>query len=185
MATTTNFGWTTPDNTGYVKDGALAIRTLGSAIDSTLYDLDRVGQVVQTVTSTSTGSTSSTYADATNMSATITPTKSTSKVLITMNFNCSIDGRIDDGVAWAKFRINNGATQLYQLSNFGHYATFSTGAFSSYIANGNNTLIFLDSPATTSAVTYKLQFGRSGSLGTISINGTNQEGTVTLQEVIV
>lgn len=35
MATTTNFGWTTPDNTGYVKDGALAIRTLGSAIDAT------------------------------------------------------------------------------------------------------------------------------------------------------
>jgi hypothetical protein len=88
-------------------------------------------------------------------------------------------------VAWAKFRINKGATQLYQLSNFGNYATFSTGAFSSYIVNGNNTLIYLDSPATTSATTYKLQFGRSGSLGTISINGTNQEGTVTLQEVIV
>ena len=39
MATTTNFGWTTPDNTGYVKDGALAIRTLGSAIDSSMVDL--------------------------------------------------------------------------------------------------------------------------------------------------
>ncbi len=33
MATTTNYGWTTPDNTDLVKDGALAIRTLGSAID--------------------------------------------------------------------------------------------------------------------------------------------------------
>ena len=39
MATTTNFGWSTPDNTGYVKDGALAIRTLGSAIDTSLVDL--------------------------------------------------------------------------------------------------------------------------------------------------
>lgn len=39
MATTTNFGWTTPDNTGYVKDGALAIRTLGSAIDTSMADL--------------------------------------------------------------------------------------------------------------------------------------------------
>jgi hypothetical protein len=36
MATTTNYGWTTPDNTDLVKDGASAIRTLGSAIDSTL-----------------------------------------------------------------------------------------------------------------------------------------------------
>jgi len=35
MATTTNYGWSTPDNTAYVKDGASAIRTLGSAIDTT------------------------------------------------------------------------------------------------------------------------------------------------------
>jgi len=36
MATTTNNGWTTPDNTALVKDGASAIRTLGQAIDTTL-----------------------------------------------------------------------------------------------------------------------------------------------------
>jgi len=36
MATTTNYGWSTPDDSAYVKDGASAIRTLGSAIDSTL-----------------------------------------------------------------------------------------------------------------------------------------------------
>jgi hypothetical protein len=37
MATTTNYSWSTPDNTAYVKDGASAIRTLGSAVDTTLY----------------------------------------------------------------------------------------------------------------------------------------------------
>jgi hypothetical protein len=36
MATTTNYGWTTPDNTDLVKDGASAIRSLGSAIDTSL-----------------------------------------------------------------------------------------------------------------------------------------------------
>ena len=146
----------------------------------------RIGQVIQTVTDTITGSTSNTYADATNMTATITPTKNTSKVLVTINFNCGIDGRIDAGVAWAKFAIFNGATKLYELSNFGNYATFSSGAFSSYIVNGNNTLIYLDSPATTSAVTYNLKFARAGSLGSISINNnSNAFGTVTLQEVLV
>jgi len=35
MATTTNFGWETPDDTDLVKDGAAAIRTLGSSIDTT------------------------------------------------------------------------------------------------------------------------------------------------------
>jgi hypothetical protein len=36
MATTTNYGWETPDDTDLVKDGAAAIRTLGSAIDTTM-----------------------------------------------------------------------------------------------------------------------------------------------------
>lgn len=35
MATTTNYSWTTPDDTALVKDGAAAIRTLGSSIDTT------------------------------------------------------------------------------------------------------------------------------------------------------
>lgn len=48
MATTTNFGWETPDDTDLVKDGALAIRTLGSAIDTSLVDLKggTTGQVL-------------------------------------------------------------------------------------------------------------------------------------------
>jgi hypothetical protein len=39
MPTTTNFGWTTPADTDLVKDGASAIRTLGSAIDTSFLDL--------------------------------------------------------------------------------------------------------------------------------------------------
>lgn len=35
MATTTNYGWTTPDDTALVKDGAAAIRSLGTAVDTT------------------------------------------------------------------------------------------------------------------------------------------------------
>ena len=37
MATTTNYSWTTPDDTALVKDGAAAIRSLGTAIDSTVF----------------------------------------------------------------------------------------------------------------------------------------------------
>ena len=36
MATTSNYGWTTPDDTALVKDGASAIRSLGTAIDTSL-----------------------------------------------------------------------------------------------------------------------------------------------------
>jgi hypothetical protein len=37
MAVTTNYSWSTPDNTSYVKDGASSIRTLGSSVDTTLF----------------------------------------------------------------------------------------------------------------------------------------------------
>lgn len=48
MPTTSNFGWTTPADTDLVKDGAAAIRTLGSSIDTSLVDLKggTTGQVL-------------------------------------------------------------------------------------------------------------------------------------------
>ena len=54
MANTTNFNWETPDDTDLVKDGAAAIRTLGSAIDTSLVDLKggTTGQVLSKATGT-------------------------------------------------------------------------------------------------------------------------------------
>ena len=48
MATTTNYSWTTPDDTDLVKDGASAIRSLGTAIDSTVFT--NAGNAVQKAT---------------------------------------------------------------------------------------------------------------------------------------
>lgn len=54
MATTTNFGWSTPDDTAYVKDGASAMRTLGSNIDTSMADLlgGTTGQILAKATGT-------------------------------------------------------------------------------------------------------------------------------------
>jgi hypothetical protein len=54
MANTTNFGWETPDDTDLVKDGALAMRTLGNAIDTSLVDLKggTTGQVLSKTSNT-------------------------------------------------------------------------------------------------------------------------------------
>lgn len=54
MATTTNWGWSTPDDTAYVKDGAAAIRTLGSSIDASFGDLKggTTGQIVSKASAT-------------------------------------------------------------------------------------------------------------------------------------
>jgi len=54
MATTTNFGWTTPNDTDLVKDGAAAIRTLGSSIDTSMAGLKggTTGQVLSKTSGT-------------------------------------------------------------------------------------------------------------------------------------
>jgi hypothetical protein len=61
MATTTpNFGWDVPTSTDYVKDGAVAIETLGDDIDATLYTINNGsgkvgGHLVNTTTFTTAG----------------------------------------------------------------------------------------------------------------------------------
>lgn len=54
MATTTNFGWETPDDTDLVKDGAAAIRTLGNSIDTSFLDLKggTTGQILAKASNT-------------------------------------------------------------------------------------------------------------------------------------
>lgn len=54
MPTTSNFGWTTPADTDLVKDGALAIRTLGNGIDTSMAELKggTTGQILSKTSNT-------------------------------------------------------------------------------------------------------------------------------------
>lgn len=54
MATTTNFNWPTPNDTDLVKDGASAIRSLGSSIDTSFVDLKggTTGQILSKASNT-------------------------------------------------------------------------------------------------------------------------------------
>ena len=179
MATTTNFGWTTPDNTGYVKDGALAIRTLGNSIDTSLVDLkggttDQVlkkasgtdmdfvwgtvsstPRIAQVVTATTTSSTAATggagYVDVSGLSVTITPTLSTSKVLIITSFNILGSGTTYQS---GQVQLLRGATSIYSELIGSYYPGGASTNFANYMPYAKN---YVDSPATTSATTYKMQ----------------------------
>jgi hypothetical protein len=201
MATTTNFGWTTPNDTDLVKDGAAAIRTLGSSIDTSFVDLKggttgqlltkasatdldfswatpagggKVLQVVNATYSTTTTSTSSTYAD-TGLSATITPTSATSKILIIASQN-GIQKAVQD--TFCKLRLLRGATSIIefevQAANTGTTTTNEIGA------SGTN---YLDSPATTSATTYKTQFANGGATGFVRVQNGVCSSSITLLEI--
>jgi hypothetical protein len=234
MATTTNYSWATPDDTALVKDGAAAIRSLGSAIDSTVFtnasaaiaktivdakgDLiaataadtvarlavgsnnqvlvadsstatglkwatpagGKVLQVINATYSTSKTITSTTYT-ATDLTASITPSSITSKILVLVNTSQSLSRNATGDPARGFCRLMRDSTVVPTG------AEFQTGIFAGLSGSGNQQVFgyvgisYLDSPATTSAVTYSLQgkLQSTADQGQIVFNGTQQGGTAT------
>jgi hypothetical protein len=116
----------------------------------------KVLQVVSNTYSTQTDIQSTTMTD-TGLSATITPTSATSKilVLITQNFN----NYVSAGGRNAAYQIVRGSTAINVIGTGGY--EFSADD-SSTTVNGRNfrgvhSVVYMDSPATTSATTYKTQ----------------------------
>jgi hypothetical protein len=139
----------------------------------------RIGQVVTTTSTTSTVTTSqSTWVDATNITASITPTLSTSKVLVSFTFLPYGIINVNDAAAYS-FRIVRGSTAIYS-SNISILPYGATGGFY-YIPV---TLTYLDSPASTSSTTYKLQIYKA-SATSIGVDGSQGGSSIILQEVLV
>ena len=96
MATTTNYSWTTPDDTALVKDGAAAIRTLGSSIDTTtknlnpsttLGDIEYRSSTSNTNTRLGIGSTNQVLTVSGGVPAWVTPTSGSMTLLSTTSMN--------------------------------------------------------------------------------------------------
>lgn len=223
MATTTNYSWTTPDDTALVKDGAAAIRTLGSSIDTTTKNLNpettlgdiayrsstanvktrlalgtagqvlavnsgatapewktissgAVVKVVSATTSTSASSSSTTYAD-TNLTATITPTSASNKILVIVSQNgCSkTSGNTGNSLG---LRLVRTSTTIAQIAVEAGY-----NGSSSFHMVGSVSIAYLDSPATTSATTYKTTFNNAVNASSVNVQGDGSLSTITLIEV--
>ena len=123
-------------------------------------------QIVQATLDTQTSTTSTSYAD-TGLSVSITPKFSTSKILIRYNINVSIN--TDSNIAF--FQIVRGSTAVgngTQGSSRTKCHTALRGQHSDTNPHGVTSGEFLDSPSTTSATTYKIQYTIDGN--TIFIN---------------
>ena len=127
-------------------------------------------QVVQTVKNdvftTASVVSSGGYVDITGLAVTITPKFSTSKVLVRASI---YNGVASNNVNF--FRLLRGSTFINQPSGTSSSGdSYNAHSFSFYdAANQDHTSIeLLDSPATTSATTYKIQMGVTG--GTACIN---------------
>jgi len=206
MATTTNYSWTTPDDTDLVKDGAAAIRTLGSSADTTVKNLNpgttagdidyytsatakariaigtagqvlqvnagatapewaspagggKVLQVISSVITTQAAISTTTLTDS-NITATITPSSTNSKILIMINANIYVNLQSATTSKYVGAALLRDATNILDYGTEGFRTDEHTSSTSFRLGN-LNPVIHLDSPNTTSAITYKLQ-GKNG-----------------------
>jgi hypothetical protein len=206
MATTTpNFGWTVPTSTDLVKNGATAIETLGDSIDASFVDLKggttgqvlskasntdldyswiaagsgKIKQVVTATYSTATTIASTTLTD-TGLTATITPTASNSKILVLAMIHVeAYRSAPQQGVNVALLR---GATSIYNAARWSFFDGNNQGLTDLY---STSTLSYVDSPATTSATTYKIQGAATytTSSGQVIFQSGSTTSTITLLEI--
>jgi hypothetical protein len=223
MATTTNYSWSTPDDTALVKDGAAAIRSLGTSVDTTTKNLNpsttlgdieyrsstantntrlgigttgqvltvaggvpswstpagagKVLQVVQATTTTTATYTTTSFADS-NLTASITPSLATSKVLVIINQTSSIFGT---GEVSAQVKLLRDATTVLDYS--GEFLKCRAGSVI-VTSSGIFTITYLDSPATTSSTTYKTQGALNATGGSAELNlqpGTRQSQIILME----
>jgi hypothetical protein len=140
----------------------------------------KVLQVVSGTYSTATTSTSTSYAD-TGLSLSITPTASNSQVLVIVSQNMMGKRTADEfGVG---LKLLRGATQIWINDERAFTGRTGGGTLQEYQTILGIT--YLDSPATTSATTYKTQFmtAITSSSGSSVAQGYNTTSTITLIEI--
>jgi len=118
--------------------------------------------------------TSASYVD-TGLTATITPTSSSSKVLVLVNLNMISTTAVSQAIL---FRLANASGTPLQVMIDYNYTTIQTGTLFS-------SLSYLHSPATTSAYTYKVQYASNGT-NTLRLNDYSSSAalsTITLMEI--
>jgi len=135
----------------------------------------KVLQVVSATYGTEVNTTSSSFVD-TGLTLAITPTLNTSKVLILISQHYTAHGTSGDGIL--ANNILRGATSIF-ANTYG--VLFNMG--STNLGGGNWGYTLLDSPATTSATTYKTQFKRISSSGTQTAQFGSATSTITLLEI--
>ena len=134
----------------------------------------RILQVVAASYNTETSSASSTFAD-TGLTATITPSSTSSKILAIVNQSGCYK---DISNTFLGLRLMRGASEISYFESYG-------GATGNNDTTGFGTCstIILDSPATTSATTYKTQFRSEGNSSRVLVQIASARSSIVLMEV--
>ena len=176
MAITINgTGTVTGVSVGGLPDGIVDTDMLAAgAVTAAKRGAGAILQVVQTVkTDSFSTNTGASYVDITGMSITITPSSSSNKILIIPSLNFIGAQSHRHG-----FRIRRNSTSINQADQAGNRRSVCSGQGNppTTVHNNHYCTPFLDSPSTTSAVTYKLQVIGEGSNTNIYVNRTEHDG---------
>jgi hypothetical protein len=149
-------------------------------------------QVLQAVKSDTQSTSSATFGDITGLSVSITPTSASSKILVTASVSRGTD---TNQITNFQFMRDSTAIGIGDTAGSRVRATMSMyfGASDAVSHIGTTTMTYLDSPATTSATTYKVQFRSqgSGNISYINRNASDGDGstvprtisTITVMEI--
>jgi len=139
----------------------------------------KVLQVVYGTTTTETAIASTTMTD-TTLTATITPTLNTSKVLILCSQMAVVQCTSTNGNG-ASFRIMRGASEVFTVgANPSVFIRAGLGAGNSLISGALNVINYLDSPSTTSATTYKTQAKTTSTADSGQVIAQKESGASTI-----
>jgi hypothetical protein len=149
----------------------------------------RIGQVVSTNKTDVFTTTSTAFVDVTGVSVTITPTLATSQVLVMVE--TVVGNSAGGGGSYARLNLLRGSTNIAESTGGGVGNQTLGLRTQSNDAGAPTSIIFLDSPATTSATTYKIQAAIIAGGGTISVGRDSGSAsypshtTITVMEVLV
>ena len=134
-------------------------------------------KMTQTINSGSQFSTGSgTYVDITGMNCSITPTASTSKILVTLNPIVLMNNGSGSTQRWS-LKLLRDSTSLLDQNDYFSYQLGNGEADYNGIAGYFQ---YLDSPSTTSSITYKVQIKQHAGGGTTYVQASS---SIMLQEV--
>jgi hypothetical protein len=134
----------------------------------------KVLQVVNATYNTETSSSTSTFVD-TGLTASITPSSTSNKVLVTVVV--AGVGK-DSSTTYQSIKLLRNSTDLIRLDEGGGY-TGSTASNRIGAVSGT----YLDSPSTTSATTYKCQFKSRQNSALVMVQDESSVSTITLMEI--
>jgi len=165
-----------------ITDGTIVnadINASAAIAGTKLTGVGKVLQVVQTFKADSFSSSSTSFTDVTGLSVSITPSSASNKILVFANMvGCAKSANN----TYMGLRLLRNSTTIHLLET---QAGYTAGSVTSNF--GSDSVTFLDSPATTSATTYKIQFNNTPATGTVIVNdGSSLDGcTITLMEIAV